>query len=124
MYVLHSSTVPLMVYVNIRSRLVLKRGVWCSRPLSTMWRLILLVEETGGPGENQRHHPCRKLLTNYQHNVVSSTPRQGVEVFQHLISLLRLQHSCSHLSSNRQLTLLQNNFYTQYYFFCYIQNVV
>jgi hypothetical protein len=65
----------------------------------------------GGNGRTGRKsEACRKLLTNYQHNIVSSTPHQGVEIFQHLISLLRLQHSCSHLSSNRQLTLLQNNF--------------
>jgi len=35
------------------------------------WRSVLLVEETGGPGEN--HLPARKLLINFI--VVSSTFR-------------------------------------------------
>jgi hypothetical protein len=37
------------------------------------WRSVLLVEETGIPGENHRPVAChRKTLS---HNVVSSTPR-------------------------------------------------
>ena len=33
------------------------------------WRSVLLVEETGVPGENPL--TCRKSLTNLSHNVVS-----------------------------------------------------
>jgi hypothetical protein len=37
------------------------------------WRSVLLVEETGIPGENQRSTAChRKTLS---HTAVSSTPR-------------------------------------------------
>jgi hypothetical protein len=28
------------------------------------WLSVLLVEETGGPGDNQRPTTCRKSLTN------------------------------------------------------------
>jgi len=36
-----------------------RRGLWCLTPLSTIisvisWRSVLLVEETGIPGENHR----------------------------------------------------------------------
>jgi hypothetical protein len=37
------------------------------------WRLVLLVEETGVPGEN--HRPVVSHLQTLSHNVVSSTPR-------------------------------------------------
>jgi hypothetical protein len=37
------------------------------------WRLVLLVEETGFPGENNR--PVVSHLQTLSHNVVSSTPR-------------------------------------------------
>jgi hypothetical protein len=36
------------------------------------WRSVLLLEETGVPGENLS---CRKSLTNFITYVVSSTPR-------------------------------------------------
>jgi hypothetical protein len=29
------------------------------------WRSVLLVEESGGPGENHLHCTCRKSLTNF-----------------------------------------------------------
>jgi len=35
------------------------------------WQSVLLVEETGVPGETT----CRNSLTNFTHNVASSTPR-------------------------------------------------
>jgi hypothetical protein len=41
--------------------------------LAIQWRLVLLVEETGVPGENHRH-----VASHWQtlsHNVVSSTSR-------------------------------------------------
>jgi hypothetical protein len=37
------------------------------------WRLVLLVEETGVPGEN--HRPVVSHLQTLSHNAVSSTPR-------------------------------------------------
>jgi hypothetical protein len=37
------------------------------------WRSVLLVEETGVPGEN--HLPTASHLQTFTHNVVSSTPR-------------------------------------------------
>ena len=37
------------------------------------WRLVLLVEETGVPGENNR--PVASHLPTLSHNVVSSKPR-------------------------------------------------
>ena len=36
------------------------------------WRSVLLVEETGVPGENNRPAPIHRQTTS--HNVVSSTP--------------------------------------------------
>jgi len=40
------------------------------------WRSVLLVEETGVPGENQR--PATSHWQTWSHNVVLSTPRLGV----------------------------------------------
>jgi hypothetical protein len=37
------------------------------------WRLVLLVDETGVPGEN--HRPAASQEQIVSHNVVSSTPR-------------------------------------------------
>ena len=37
------------------------------------WRSVLLVEETGSPGEN--HRPVASQRQTLLHNVVSSTPR-------------------------------------------------
>jgi hypothetical protein len=37
------------------------------------WRSVLLVEETGVPGEN--HRPVENHRQTLSHNVVSSTPR-------------------------------------------------
>ena len=39
------------------------------------WRSVLLVEETGVPGEN--HRPIASNWQTLSHNVVSSTPRQS-----------------------------------------------
>ena len=38
-----------------------------------LWQSVLLVEETGVPGEN--HRPVRNHWQTLSHNVVSSTPR-------------------------------------------------
>ena len=38
-----------------------------------LWRSVLLVEETGGPGEN--HRSVASHWQTLSHNVVSSTPR-------------------------------------------------
>jgi hypothetical protein len=57
-------------------------GLWCLTPLSTIfqyffifisWRSVLLVEETGVPGEN--HQSAASHWQTLSHNVVSSTPR-------------------------------------------------
>ena len=57
-------------------------GLWCLTPLSTIfqyffifisWRSVLLVEETGVPGEN--HRSAASHWQTLSHNVVSSTPR-------------------------------------------------
>ena len=37
------------------------------------WQSVLLVEETGGPGEN--HRPVASHRQTLSHNVASSTPR-------------------------------------------------
>ena len=51
---------------------------WCLTSLSTIWpvkswRSVLLVEETGIPGEN--HRPVASHWQTLSHSVVSSTPR-------------------------------------------------
>ena len=38
------------------------------------WWSVLLVEETGVPGENHRPTCCKSLTNILSHNVVSSTP--------------------------------------------------
>jgi hypothetical protein len=37
-----------------------------------LWRSVLLVEETGGPGEN--HGPVASHWQTFSHNVISGTP--------------------------------------------------
>ena len=41
--------------------------------LVILWLLVLLVEETGVPGE--KHQPVASNRQTLSHNVVSSTPR-------------------------------------------------
>jgi hypothetical protein len=50
--------------------------LWCLTPLSTIFRLypsVLLVEETGGPGEI--HRPATNDWQILSHNFVLSKPR-------------------------------------------------
>jgi hypothetical protein len=47
------------------------------------WRSVLLVEETGGPGED--HRPVASHWQTLSHNVVSSTPRHERGSNSHLI---------------------------------------
>jgi hypothetical protein len=42
--------------------------------ISAIWRSVLLVEETGVPGENPR--PAASHWQTLSHNVVSSTPKE------------------------------------------------
>ena len=54
----------------------LELGLWCLMPLPTifqLWRLVLLVEETGVPRKN--HWPCTSHWQTLSYNVVSSTLR-------------------------------------------------
>ena len=41
------------------------------------WQSVLLVEETGTPGEN--HQPAASHRHTLSHNVVSSTPRHELD---------------------------------------------
>ena len=46
------------------------------------WRLVLLVKETGVPGEN--HRPAASHWQTLSHNVVSSTPRHERDSNSHI----------------------------------------
>jgi hypothetical protein len=46
-----------------------------------LWRSVLLVEETGVPGEN--HRPVASHLQTLSHNVVSNTPRHEPGSYSH-----------------------------------------
>ena len=46
-----------------------------------LWRSVLLVEETGVPGEN--HQPVASHLQTLSHNVVSNTPRHEPGSYSH-----------------------------------------
>jgi len=48
-----------------------------------LWRSVLLVEETGVPGEN--HQPVTSHWQTLSHNVASSTPHLS-EVWTHNVS--------------------------------------
>jgi hypothetical protein len=52
-------------------------GLWCLSPLNNIsvisWWSVLLLEETGVPGEN--HRPAANYPKTLSHNVVSSTSR-------------------------------------------------
>ena len=45
------------------------------------WRSVLLVEETGVPGEN--HRPVASHLQTLSHNIVSNTPRHEPGSYSH-----------------------------------------
>jgi hypothetical protein len=45
----------------------------------TSWRLVLLVKETGAPGEN--HEPVASHWQTLSHNFVSSTPRHEQDLY-------------------------------------------
>ena len=53
----------------------------CLKPLSTIFQLyrgghtVLLMDETGVPGEN--HRPAKSHWQTFSHNVISSTPSLG-----------------------------------------------
>jgi hypothetical protein len=53
------------------------------------WRSVLLVEETGIPGENHRHVASR--WQTLSHNVVSSAPRHE-RIRTHNFSSIRVEH--------------------------------
>ena len=55
-------------------------NLWCLTPILTIFPLyrgsqVLLMEETGVPGENQQ--PAASHWQTLSHNVVSSTPSHG-----------------------------------------------
>ena len=54
-------------------------GLWCLMPLSTiLGQSLLLMEETGVPGEN--HRPVASHWQTSSHSVVSSTPHlRGIQ---------------------------------------------
>ena len=57
---------------------IIRLGSWCLTPLSTIfhiisWRSVLLMEETGVPGEN--HQPAASHRQSLSHNVVLRKPR-------------------------------------------------
>ena len=58
---------------NIDSPTVEGSRSWCLMLLSISWQSVLLLEETGVPGEN--HRPVTSHRQALSHNVVSSTPR-------------------------------------------------
>jgi hypothetical protein len=56
---------------NKQSAGIWEGGLWCLTPLSTValsWRSVLLVEETGGPGEN--HRPEASHWQTLSHNTI------------------------------------------------------
>jgi hypothetical protein len=64
----------IVTYLNC----ILGLALLCLTPLFNnisviSWRSVLLVEETGGPGEN--HRPAANHCQTLSHNIVSSTPR-------------------------------------------------
>ena len=97
----HFSGLPRPIYfeVSIKSLGIILIVWWCLTPLSTIvqlyqWRSVLLVEETGVPGENQR-----LVTSNWQtrsHNVLHLAL---IEVRTHSISGWLHRYSCQ-LSSD------------------------
>jgi hypothetical protein len=65
---------PMVDWKIIISASMFRFGLWCLTPLSTIFpviscRSVLLVEETGVPGEN--HRPSASHWQTLSHNVVS-----------------------------------------------------
>jgi hypothetical protein len=54
------------------------------------WQSVLLVEETGGPGE--KHRPVASHCQTLSHNVVSSTERFS-DVYYNIIWITKKQHN-------------------------------
>ena len=74
---LYNHSLTLLLYcLHVYAVVVFLSGfglvLWCLMPLSTIFQLyrrsVLLVEETGGPGEN--HTPAASHWQTWSHNVV------------------------------------------------------
>ena len=66
MYIFVAET--LFVHLALNNNHMLRLELWCfntsfNNISATLWQSVLLVEETGVPGEN--HRPVANLLTNF-----------------------------------------------------------
>ncbi len=68
-----TQTVPLPSPVLVSVSWLMMFNATFNNISATSWRSDLLVEETGGPGEN--HRPAASHGQTLSHNVESSTPR-------------------------------------------------
>jgi hypothetical protein len=77
------------------------------------WRLALLVEEPGVPGENQR--PVARQWQTVSHIAVSSTPRLGFELTTLVMKIYSQRIIHSYYLSTMSTVFLQDWFYFIFY---------
>jgi hypothetical protein len=86
---------------------------WCLMPLSVIsvisWRSVLLVEETGGPGEN--HWPVASHRQTLSHNVVHPPPWSRFELKTSVVIGTDCIGSCK--SNYHTMTAPKNQVWTQ-----------
>ena len=95
-------------YIGVRVKVTIFNATFSN--ISVMsWQLVVLVEETGVPGEN--HRCVASQWKTVTHNVVSSTPRLGFELTTLVMKIYSQRSIHSYYLSTMSTVFLHNLFY-------------
>ena len=95
-------------YIGVRVKVMIFNATFSN--ISAMsWQLVVLVEDTGVPGEN--HRPVASQWKSVSHNVVSSTPRMGFELTTLVMQIYSQRIIHSYYLSTMSTVFLHDLFY-------------